>query len=241
MIWDELAKTYAASREVSADKLIEWPGQLRMVGDVRGLDVLDVGCGTGEKARYFAEHGARSVVGVDPSAGFAEGWAEHAGCANLRLVRAGFEDLAVLPELRGTVFDRVVCFQALMYARDIRETVRGFAGLLKPGGALVISVPHPFRFALLKSELGFGEPGAAYQHTAAYRYPSPWKPELFLEHAMLRVSDYLNALTDAGLRLAGCEEPVVTEEFQRIAPVKAAWMDRYVGIVIFRAEKDQGG
>lgn len=55
---------------------------------------------------------------------------------------------------------------------------------------------------------------------------------------MPRVSDYLNALTDAGSRLAGCEEPVVTDEFRRIAPEKAAWMDRYVGIVIFRAEKD---
>lgn len=166
MIWDEIAKSYAASREVSADKLIEWPAQLRMVGEVRGLDVLDVGCGTGEKARYFAEHGARRVVGVDPSAGFSESWAEQAACGNLRLVRARFEDLAVLPELRGNLFDRVVCFQALMYARDIGQTVRDFAGLLKEGGALVLSVPHPFRFALLKSELGFGEPGAAYQHTA---------------------------------------------------------------------------
>lgn len=237
MIWDELAKTYAGSREVSADKLIEWPAQLRMVGDVCGLDVLDVGCGTGEKARYFAEHGARSVIGLDPSAGFAEGWAEHAGCGNLRLVRAGFDDLATLPELAGKVFDCVVCFQALMYARDIRETVRDFAGLLKPGGALVVSVPHPFRFALLKSELGDWEPGAAYQHTAAYRYPSPWKPELSLEHAMPRVSDYVNALTDAGLRLVQCDEPVVTEDFRRLAPEKAAWMDRYVGIMILRAEK----
>lgn len=237
MIWDELAKTYAASREVSADRLIEWPAQLRMVGDVCGLDVLDAGCGTGEKARYFAEHGARSVVGVDPSAGFAEGWAEHAGCANLRLVRAGFEELAVLPELRGRVFDRVVCFQALMYARDLGQTVKDFAVLLKPGGALVVSVPHPFRFALLKSELGHWEPGAAYQHTAAYRYPSPWKAELYLEHAMPRVSDYLNALTDAGLRLMECDEPAVTEEFRGMAPEKAAWMDRYVGILILRAEK----
>ena len=237
MIWDELAKSYAASREVSADKLIERPAQLRMVGDVRGLDVLDMGCGTGEKARYFAEQGARSVVGVDPSAGFAEGWAEHASCGNLLLVRAGFEDIAALPELRGRVFDRVVCFQALMYARDIWETVRDFSALVKPGGALVFSVPHPFRFALLKSELGDWEPGAAYQHTGLYRYPSPWKPELELEHAMPRVSDYLNALTDAGLRLVQCEEPAVTEELRMMAPEKAAWMDRYVGIMIFRAEK----
>jgi SAM-dependent methyltransferase len=238
MIWDELAKTYAASREVSADKQIEWPAQLRMVGGVRGLDVLDVGCGTGEKARYFAEHGARSVVGLDPSTGFAEGWADHAACANLRMVQAGFENLATLPELSGRLFDRVVCFQALMYARNIRQTLSDIAALMKSGGALILSVPHPFRFALLKSELDDWEPGAAYQYTAPYRYPSPWKPDLYLEHAMPRVSDYLNALTDAGLRLVQCDEPAVTDEVRSIAPEKAAWMDRYVGILICRAEKD---
>jgi hypothetical protein len=30
----------------------------------------------------------------------------------------------------------------------------------------------------------------------------------------------------------------VTDELREIAPEKAAWMDRYVGILIFRAHRD---
>jgi ubiquinone/menaquinone biosynthesis C-methylase UbiE len=60
--WNELAPVYAASREVSPDKLIEWPAQLRLAGDFRGKRVLHVGCGTGDKTRYFAEHGAMSAL-----------------------------------------------------------------------------------------------------------------------------------------------------------------------------------
>jgi hypothetical protein len=64
-------------------------------------------------------------------------------------------------------------------------------------------------------------------------YPSPWKSDVYLKHAMPRVSDYLNALADAGLCLVQCGEPAVTEELRRAAPEKAAWMERYVGIMIF--------
>jgi SAM-dependent methyltransferase len=236
-VWDRLARTYVSSRQVSADRLIEWPAQLRMAGDFQGREMLDVGCGSGDKARHFAENGAASVLGLDPSTGFAEQWARHADCPGLRLSRGGFEDLPEHPDLRGRQFDLIVCFQALMYARNAGETVGALADLLRPGGALVVSVPHPFRFAILKQELeGWGH-GLAYQKTEPWRYPSPWNPDLFLEHATPRISDYLNAVAAVGLRLTACEEPAATEEFRALAPEKAAWMDRYVGIFVFRAEK----
>jgi 2-polyprenyl-3-methyl-5-hydroxy-6-metoxy-1,4-benzoquinol methylase len=236
--WESLAEVFAASRQVSADMLIEWPAQLRLSGEFAGKNILDVGCGTGDKARYFAEHGAHSVVGLDASSGFARAWEAHAACPNLRLIRGDFEELACSPQIGTKRFELVVCFQALMYAADLRGIVSTLATLLTPGGALVFSVPHPFRFAILKNEIeGWGH-GFSYQQTGLYRYPSPWKPEIVLEHAMPRFSDYLNAIAAAGLRVTACDEPAVTEEFRMLSPEKAAWMDRYVGILIFRAELD---
>ena len=179
------------------------------------------------------------MVGVDPSEGFAENWNNHADCSKLLLAIGGFENLSALLAVAARQFDLVVCFQALMYATCLTETVRSLRNFLAPGGNLVISVPHPFRFAILRNEIeGWGH-GYAYQKTAPYRYPSPWKEDLLLEHAMPRVSDYANAITAADLRIEAMDEPAVTEEFRKIAPEKATWMDRYIGILIFRAHLDR--
>lgn len=235
--WDRLAQVYAASREVSADRLIEWPAQLRMCRDFAGKRVLDAGCGSGEKALYFAEHGAVDVLGVDPSQGFVESWKALPALPNVHFAQGSFESLLSIPEAASGCFDLIVSFQALMYAANLRETLADLASLLAPGGTLVFSVPHPFRFAILRNEIeGWGH-GYAYQQTGTYRYPSPWKSDILLEHAMPRISDYMNAVIDAGLKIKAVDEPAVTEEFRALFPQKAAWMDRYVGILIVRAGK----
>jgi SAM-dependent methyltransferase len=236
--WETLAQVYATSRQLSADQLIEWPAQLKLCGGFQGKRILDVGCGTGDKARFFTENGAAQVVGVDPSQGFAQNWLGHAACPNLRFALGSFESLSTLGDVAEQPFDLIVSFQALMYAADLTGAVRTLRSLLAPSGALVISVPHPFRFAILRHEIeGWGH-GYVYQQTAPYRYPSPWKEDLLLEHAMPRVSDYLNAITAAGLRIEAVDEPAVTEQLREAAPEKAVWMDRYVGILIIRATLD---
>jgi SAM-dependent methyltransferase len=237
--WDALAQVYANSRQVSADQLIEWPAQLKMCGNFQGKRVLDVGCGTGDKALFFAQHGAASVIGVDPSAGFAQNWKAHTGCSNLSLGLGSFQTLATLPAAAARQFNLIVCFQALMYAINLDETVKTLRNLLAVGGDLVISVPHPFRFAILRNEIEGCGHGFAYQQTGPYRYPSPWKEDVFLNHAMPRFSDYVNAIAAAGLHIEAVDEPAVTEDFRKIAPDKAVWMDRYVGILIFRARLDE--
>ncbi|MGD0940632.1 MAG: methyltransferase domain-containing protein [Terracidiphilus sp.] len=237
--WDTLAQVYATSRHVSTDQLVEWPAQLKMCGSIIGKRVLDVGCGTGDKARYFAGQGAESVLGIDPCNGFAQNWGTHAGCSNLSFAIGRFEDLAELPVVASRQFDLIVCFQALMYAADLNQTLRTLRGLLSSGGDLVISIPHPFRFAILRHEIeGWGH-GFAYQQTAPYRYPSPWKEDVLLEHAMPRFSDYVNAIAGAGLRIEASDEPAVTDKLRQKAPEKAVWMDRYVGILILRAHRDE--
>ncbi len=237
-LWDTLAPIYSSSPHVAADWLIEWPAQLRMCGDFHGCRVLDVGCGSGEKARYFAEHGATEVVGVDPSSGFAQQWSTLPALPNLRLLKGSYEDLLSLAEVRDTRFDLILSFQSLMYAANQAQAIRAMAGLLVAGGTLVFSVPHPFRFAILRNEIEGWGLGYAYQRTAPYRYPSPWKSDIFIEQPMLRFCDHLNAVATAGLRLESVDEPPPTEELRKIAPEKAAWMDRYVGIAIFRARAE---
>ena len=41
-----------------------WPVQLKMCGKFEGKRVLDVGCGTGDKTRFFAESTLASIPGT---------------------------------------------------------------------------------------------------------------------------------------------------------------------------------
>ena len=70
--WLDLAPHYelARAKEDSLDRLVEWPAQQEMLGDVSGLSILDLGCGNGAKLAELVARGARECVGVDVSGHF---------------------------------------------------------------------------------------------------------------------------------------------------------------------------
>src|SRR5262245_55813919 len=67
--WDRVADAYAENQATGRDHYryaFFGPAQLAMCGDVRGLNVLDLGCGNGYFSRALARLGAR-VTGIDIS------------------------------------------------------------------------------------------------------------------------------------------------------------------------------
>jgi SAM-dependent methyltransferase len=232
-----MISTNSRSRSLSLDKLVEWPAQLSLVGKFAGKDILDVGCGSAEKSRYFAVHGAANVMALDSSLALRHCWLAQRPIRNCSTVVGDMNHLELVPELQERRFDLIVSFGTLMYAENLHSVLREISRRLKPGGAVVCSVPHPFRFVALKRERHDLEYGRAYCHTGLFTYPSMWNPAGTLSHRLPRVSDYLNALTEAGLVLEKVEEPKVTDRLRAIAPEKAAWMERYFGILLFRARR----
>jgi ubiquinone/menaquinone biosynthesis C-methylase UbiE len=138
--YDQFAAAYAADNDANAfNALYERPAMLALLGDVDGKRVLDAGCGAGALAEALLARGAL-VTGLEISEGMAE-------LARMRLgdratVHVG--DLArPLAVFAAASFDLVAASLVLHYLERWEPTLREFARVLVPGGAVALSTHHP--------------------------------------------------------------------------------------------------
>ena len=149
--WDAAAAGYQAEHgEFLRDVGFVWcpegsdEAELRLLGDVRGRRVLEVGCGAGQCARWLVTQAA-DVVGVDLSAtqlAHARRLDARTGVA-VRLVQADAERLP----LADAAFD-VACsaLGAIPFVADSAAVMREVARVLRPRGRWVFATTHPFRW-----------------------------------------------------------------------------------------------
>ena len=103
-----------------------------LLPDPRGLEVLDLGAGTGFYAAWAASRGAKRTVALDLTA---EMLADAAGPAVVA-------DAARLP-FAGRSFDLVVAALLLSFVPDVCSVLDEAARVLRDGGSLVLSDLHP--------------------------------------------------------------------------------------------------
>ena len=106
---------------------------------LRGLTVMDAGCGAGAQCEWLLNHGA-DVVGFDLSPAMIEQARQRCGD------RARFfvGDLEQPLSVEAHSIDGITCSLALHYLEDWGAPLRSFADALRPDGWLVLSLDHPF-------------------------------------------------------------------------------------------------
>ncbi|HUJ78581.1 MAG TPA: methyltransferase domain-containing protein [Thermoplasmata archaeon] len=142
--WEALADWYDRKQGDDGDlwhRAIIDPGLLAAVGPVRGLRLLDLGCGNGYLARRFARDGA-AVTGVDGSPAIVAHARAREAAAPLG-VRYLVADAAALAEIPDGSFDLVVSNMALMDIEDAEGALREAGRVLVTGGRCVASICHP--------------------------------------------------------------------------------------------------
>ena len=118
---------------------LEEPQVARLLGEVKGLTVLDVGCGTGRHAIRLAAAGA-TVHALDFSAGMLEQARKKPGAAGICFK---VHDLSEPLPFPAGVFDRVLCGLVVDHIADLAGLFREMLRVCRPTGCVVVTVMHP--------------------------------------------------------------------------------------------------
>ena len=146
--YDAMAADYAVKNAESAyNAFYERPATILLLGDVQGLHVLDVGCGSGQLTSWLLDHGA-VVTAFDVSQAMADLAQKNAGDRATVLVADLAQPLA-FP--RTGEFDLVVASLVLHYVRDWEAVMSEFRRVLNPRGRVIFSTHHPSMDWLLSS------------------------------------------------------------------------------------------
>jgi SAM-dependent methyltransferase len=194
--------------------LDDW--MLGLCGDVRGLRVIDLGCGEGRFCRMLAERGA-TTLGVDLEPAFLGRARERAGAAEeYRLC-----DMETLDGVPDAGFDMAISYITLVDVADMAAAVRQAHRVLRPGGRLLVANLAPMATARglwLRDE----EKRKLHWILDDYAYegprPCPFPSGHVLTNFHRTMSTTLNTFLGTGFTLRALHEPTPTPEQLRRAP-----------------------
>jgi 2-polyprenyl-3-methyl-5-hydroxy-6-metoxy-1,4-benzoquinol methylase len=184
---------------------LEAPLVTELLGDTRGLDVVDLGCGTGRHAAPLARAGAR-VTALD----FADGMVARArakpGWERVRFIAHDLTQPLPLPDRS---FDRVLSCLVIEHLADVTSFFGECRRICREDGFILVSAMHPAMF-LIGRQARFTDP-ATGRKVQPRSYPS-------------QIADYVMGALRGGLMLDAISEHVVTEALVARSPRSAKYL-----------------
>jgi 2-polyprenyl-6-hydroxyphenyl methylase/3-demethylubiquinone-9 3-methyltransferase len=211
--YEQFAARFAEAVQTKpANALYERPATLSLLpAELRGLRILDAGCGPGVYAEFLARRGALvDAVDVTP---------DMVALARTRLAGLGIEvrraDLArPLDWLEDGRFDVVLCPLVLDNIAEWQPVFAEFHRITRPGGCFVFSVMHPM------TDWELSGAGGSYHDREffglAWKGYGDVKPHL--QSYRRSFSAILNPLIDAGWTIDHVLEPRPSDALKAVDP-----------------------
>ncbi|MBO5396678.1 MAG: class I SAM-dependent methyltransferase [Clostridia bacterium] len=206
---------YKALRDsdCNANDLIEQPAMRKLLPDLSGKSVLDLGCGYGHNCIDFVKRGAVGVVGVDISEKMLAVAKSESADEKIRYINMSMTDIGNLNEK----FDFIYSSLAFHYVKDFVAFSKEMYSVLNPGGYLLFSQEHPIITATVdgKGHFNKDENGNRISYTFSdYNRSGERKVHWYVDDVIKyhrTFGDIITALAKAGFVIEEVCEPVPEE------------------------------
>lgn len=160
MNWDVVAQEYDCRVGETGDRChmnflnpVVW----ELLGDIEGKKILDLACGQGYFSRQLARSGAL-VTGVDISGELIK-IAQSKDADQVEKIDYLVADSADLGEIDSESQDWVVSNMAFHDTENVDQTIVECFRVLKKGGKLLFSIPHPSMILATRRKMNRGSFG----------------------------------------------------------------------------------
>ena len=195
----------------------------RLLGDVSDKDVLEFGCGSAPCSRWLKHDGVKTITAFDISHGMLRHAFDTAtGTPPLPLVQADALDMPFADNSFDVAF---TAYGAIGFVADSGKLMHEAARVLRPGGKLVFSVLHPFRWVFQDEP---GEEGLvaylSYFDRSPYIERDPLTRTITYAEHHRTIGDRVRELLHAGFILDDLIEPewpeTLEESFNQFSPTR---------------------
>lgn len=132
-------------RDDCFNDLVEQPAMKKLLPDLHGKAVLDLGCGFGANCLDFVSRGAKRVVGVDISEKMLHAANEESSAPQIEYLHMDMSEIEWINER----FDFIYSSLAFHYVKDFERLSHSIYKLLRNEGKLLFSQEHPIVTATL--------------------------------------------------------------------------------------------
>jgi len=224
--WNAMAQAYEEFNN-SPDSYsynIEWPAVKKMLPDLTGKKILDIGCGTGIFTFLLEGYNPLKITGLDISESMLSIAKQK---AEQRNSKATFivGDASYTDQYVNEKFDLIFSSTTSHYIENLDKLFESMKKCMEDNGHIILSIIHPIYSSMYPIEHGDTFPKdeewhIRYLDKSVRAYIQPWieyndRYEKRLSKSYHHLfSDYVNAINKAGLTICQIEEPMPPESWK---------------------------
>lgn len=217
---DLFFKSYKQLRsKANANTLVEIPALINLLPSLKGLDILDLGCGYGDHCAQYIDMGANKVIGIDISEKMLEIAEKENASSKITYKHMAIEDISNFNDC----FDLVVSSLAIQYVEDFEELAKQVYKLLPTDGSFIFSQEHPFSTSFTYGDRWTKdkEENKLYANISNYsidgKRESRWFKDGIVKYHRTFTS-IINTLIESGFTIEKVVEPIASFEVMEEHP-----------------------